>query len=703
MRIRNAIPTATLALFAATAVAQVGDWRDIKTPPLRAFQVQQPKRVQLDNGLVIFLQENHELPLVSGTAIIRGGERDVPAQKAGLADIYGQVWRTGGTTAKTGDELDDFLEMRAARVETSADDDSASISFNTLKGQLEPVFGVWLDLMRNPAFRDEKIDLAKRQVNTAIARRNDSPDAIAAREANKLLWGAGTPYGRVSEYDTVAAVTRDDLLAFHKQYACPNNLIIGIAGDFDAKAMERSLRKAFASWKRGPAAPKEEFTQKASRGVYFVPKEDVTQSTIVLLHPGTRKDDPEYHAIQVLNEVFGGGFSGRLMNRIRTEKGLAYSVGGGIGTGYDIPGSFRINMGTKSGSTLEAIESLYGEMENIRENVVTAGEIGLAKESLLNSFVFMLDTPEKVLTQRMTLEFYGYPADFLERYRAGIEKITAADLQRVAQKFIRPDELALLVVGNEKEFDKPFSTRGEVKIIDITIPEPGASSAKPAAPAATNDTGRALLDKMKAYLGGAALESLRATRSTSEVDATTPAGKMQITQTTTTDLTTGRVHRLMQTPMGEMQMVVSEAGSFMKAPMGVQDLPASQAKAMRGELWIDPLYLARNGAAAGVTVSSSGTETVGGVEAAKLDVDAEGAKATFWIDTATGQPLRRGRTNMAGGQQMNEVAEYGDWKTVGGIRYPAKVVITANGEPQAEARVTAFEVNPEIDEALFTK
>ncbi len=703
MRIRNAITTAALALFAATALAQVADWRDIKTPPLRAFQVQQPKRIQLDNGLVIFLQENHELPLVSGTAIIRGGERNVPAAKAGMMDIYGQVWRTGGTATKTGDELDDFLEMRAARVETGADDDSASISFNTLKGQLEPVFGVWLDLMRNPAFRDEKIDLAKRQVNTAIARRNDSPDAIAAREANKLLWGAGSPYGRVTEYDTVAAVTKDDLLAFHEQSVHPNNVIIGIAGDFDAKAMESRLRKAFASWKRGPAAAEPEFAQTSSRGVYFVPKEDVTQSTIVLLHPGARKDDPDYHAIQVLNEVFGGGFSGRLMNRIRTEKGLAYSVGGGIGTGYDVPGSFRISMGTKGGTTLEAIESLYGEMASIRENVVTAGEIGLAKESILNSFVFMLDTPEKVLTQRMTLEFYGYPADFLERYRAGIDKVTVEDLQRVAKKFIRPEELAILVVGNEKDFDKPLASRGEVKVLDITIPEPGASTAKPSAPAATNDAGRALLDTMKAYLGGAALEGLKALRSTSEVDATTPAGKMQITQTTTTDLTTGRVHRLMQTPMGEMQIVISETGSFMKAPMGVQDLPASQAKAMRGELWIDPLYLARNGAAAGVTVSSSGTETVGGVETAKLDVEADGAKATFWIDTATGQPLRRGRTSMAGGQQTSEVVEYGDWKTVDGIRYPAKVVITANGEPQAEARVTAFEVNPAIDEALFTK
>jgi zinc protease len=703
MRIRSAFTAAALALVAATASAQVDDWREIETPALRSFEVQQPKRIQLGNGLVIFLQENHELPLVSGTAILRGGERDVPAPKAGLTDMYGQVWRTGGTATRTGDDLDDFLEMRAAKVETGADDDSSSISFNTLKGQLDPVFGVWADLLRNPEFRAEKIDLAKRQINTMIARRNDSPSAIAAREANRLLWGADTPYGRVVEYDTVAAVGRDDLVEFHRRFVHPNNLIIGISGDFDSKAMEARLRKAFGSWKRGPDAPAPEFTPQPSRGIFFVPKDDVTQSTIVLLHPGARKDDPEYHAIQVLNEVFGGGFSGRLMNRIRTEKGLAYSVGGGIGTEYDRPGRFLLNMGTKSESTLEAIESLYAEMENVRNSLVTQDEIGLARESLLNSFVFMLDSKEKVLNQRMTLEFHGYPADFLERYRAGIEKITAEDLQRVARKFIRPDELAVLVVGREADFDKPLSSRGDVTVIDITIPEPGASTAAPAAPVTTNDEGRALLDRMKTFLGGAAIDALRGIRTAADVQATTPAGPMQIGQTTTIDLTTGRVHRLMQTPMGEMQIALSDAGAFVRGPMGVQDLPASQSKAMRDELWIDPLYLARNAASGEVSVSRTGAEAVGDIQAARLEVDAAGTKVAFLIDPETGQPLRRIRTTMAMGQQAEEVAEFRDWKTEGGIRYASKLVITANGEQQAEATVTSIVLNPAIDEALFIK
>ncbi len=303
----------------------------------------------------------------------------------------------------------------------------------------------------------------------------------------------------------------------------------------------------------------------------------------------------------------------------------------------------------------------------------------------------------------MVLEFYGYPPDFLERYRTGIEKVTVEDLQRVARKFIRPEELAVLVVGKEADFDKSLSTRGEVNVIDITIPEPGASTAKPAAAVATTDEGRALLRKMKEFLGGAAVDGLRAMRTTAEIEANTPGGTMQIRQTTTVDIASGRVHRLMQTPMGEMQIALSDAGSFVRGPMGVQDLPASQSKAMREELWIDPVYLARNAEAGNVGVSRSGSETISGVEAAKLDVDAAGAKVTLWVDPATGQPLRRARSSMAMGQKVEESAEFTDWKAAGGIRYASKVVITSNGETQAQVSVTSFEPNPEIDEKLFIK
>jgi zinc protease len=193
---------------------------------------------------------------------------------------------------------------------------------------------------------------------------------------------------------------------------------------------------------------------------------------------GTRRDNPDYYAISVFNEIFGGSFSSRLVEDVRTKKGLAYHVGGGVGTAFDHPGLFQISMGTKSGSTAAAIEALYEEIDGLKTKPPTEEELKRAKDSILNSFVFEFDSKGKVLQERMNYEFYGYPADFLERYRAGIEKVSLEDVQRVAQKYVHKDQLAVLVVGKAADFDKPLSTFGPVASIDIAIPPPpGAAKA----------------------------------------------------------------------------------------------------------------------------------------------------------------------------------------------------------------------------------
>jgi len=467
-----ALVAAAFLLVPAPASPQAADWREIQKPPLRPFLPQQPKRIALPNGLVIFLQEDHELPLVRGFARIRGGAREEPADKVGLTAIYGQAWRTGGTTSRTGDQLDDELEARGARVESGAGLDSTTLGWDCLKDVLDQVFPVWLELLLHPEFREDKITLARNQLHTAIARRNDEAAQIASREARKLGYGNDSPYARVPEYASVAAVTRQDLLAWHKARVQPNNLILGVVGDFDSKAMEATLRKALASWPRGPLPPRVDVPVPAARpGVYFVQKDGVTQSNIRLLHAGIRRDSPDYFAVEVMNQVFGGGFSARLFSNIRSKKGLAYAVGGGVGASFDYPGLFQISMGTKSGSTAAAIDALYEEVDKLLQAPATPEELARARDSILNSFVFNFDTRQKLMAERMLYEFYGYPPDFLERYRAGIEKVTAEDVARVARQYVHKDKLALLVVGKAQDFDRPLASFGPVTTLDVTIPE----------------------------------------------------------------------------------------------------------------------------------------------------------------------------------------------------------------------------------------
>ena len=408
------------------AHAQAADWKQVKIPPLPAFHPQQPKRIVLDNGMVIFLQEDHELPLIDGVARIRGGSRSEPAAKAGMLDLYGEVWRTGGTKTQTGDQLDDYLEIRAAKVETDGNADSTTISLSCLKGDFDDVFKVFANLLKEPEFREDKLDLAKHEANDSISRRNDEVGEIASRESAKLAYGADNPYARQPEYATVAAVTRQDLLDWHRAHVAPNNIILGIVGDFDSAAMEAKLREAFGSWEKGPAVeePQIEFTP-AKPGYYFVSKTDVNQSNIRMVELGTRRDNPDYYAIQVFNEALSGGFASRLMVNIRTLKGLAYSVGGGVGTAFDHAGISRLAMGTKSESTVAAIQALYEQIDDLRTKPITEEETKRAKDAVLNSFVFNFDSPDKILRERMAYEFYGYPADFLDRFQAGVEKVTS--------------------------------------------------------------------------------------------------------------------------------------------------------------------------------------------------------------------------------------------------------------------------------------
>jgi zinc protease len=698
---RLIVSTLALLLLVPAALAQVTTYKDIKTPSLRAFSMPQPKRVALPNGLVIFLQEDHELPLIAGTAVIRGGGRDIPADKAGMLGIYSGAWRTGGTTTRPGEQLDEFLEARAARVEVSGDTDSTRVSMDILKGDLEAVFPIWLDVLKNPAFPQVKIDLAKTQINTGISRRNDDPGAILSREAAKLGYGADSPYTRQAEYATVASITRDDLLAFHKRTVHPNNIIVSFIGDFDAAKMEKRLRDAFAGWPKGPqiAKPNAALTG-AKPGLYFVSKEDVTQGNIAMVHPGITRDNPDYYSVVVMNEVFGGGFSGRLMQTLRSQRGLTYGVGGGLGANWDYPGLFRVSMATKSETTLESVQALREEVNKLTTTPVTDAELSLAKESILNAYVFTMDTRAKALNQRVLLEFYGFPADYFVKYPSMIEKVTAADVQRVAQKYVQPNQLAVLVVGNEKAFEKPLSTLGSVTPIDVTIPEGDAK--KPAAAAATtgsNAEGVALVKKVAAFVGN--VSSVQSLGRTGSMQMNTPQGMMDAEINSLTRYpNSSRV--VMNMAMGQITRVVSPEGAFVITPMGTQDLPSSQRDAALNDMKAELVTVLRNLDNPKYTFTATGTEKIGDVEARVVEVNADGQHVKWSVDPATGK-LLRSVSHASGPMPGDVVTDYTEWKAFGGINFPVATAITRNGEKAGGMKLTNVEINPTVPADAFTK
>jgi zinc protease len=463
------------------AAATVQPWKKIPIPPLHAFKPVQPRRIELANGLVIFLQEDHELPFINGSILIRGGSRDETDAKAGLVSIYGDTWRTSGTATVDGDKLDDQLEAKAASIETGGGTASTSLTWSSLKGDFDSVFASTMDLLLHPTFKADKLQLAKGQAETAISRRNDDANGIAIREAVKLVYGANNPYARRPEYATVDAITLDDLKAWHDRTVLPNNMIVAVSGDFDGTPMEAKLRAVFERLPRGEKfeSAKVTFTD-PKQSINFVEKSDVNQSNVVIVGLGTERSNPDYYALSVMNEIFSGGFGSRVVQNVRTKLGLAYSVSGSFSAAYDHPGIFYVLAATKSDSTVAATQAMLAEIERLKTAPPTATELSKAKDQVLNSFIFHYDSPDKTLNEQVTLAFYGYPADTLEKYKAGIEKVTAADVTRVANKYIDVTKLAIITVGNEAEIKPPLSTLGKVTNVDITIPPP--PSGKPATP-----------------------------------------------------------------------------------------------------------------------------------------------------------------------------------------------------------------------------
>ncbi|MFC2169201.1 M16 family metallopeptidase [Acidobacteriota bacterium] len=460
-------------LCRAPAIAQKGPKDQFVFPPLSPVEMPEVKKLALSNGLRLFLVEDHEYPTIDIRILFRTGSAFDPSDKIGLAAISGDVLRTGGTTSKTGDEIDKELEALAAMIEISSRRSSGTMFISFLKQDIDKVLAILADILINPAFREEKIDLAKIKQKTIISRRNDEIGQITSREFRKLIFGKNSPYARHPEYLTLDAIKRDDVIRFYEKYFSPENAIVAVWGDFEAEKMAEKMEDYLGRWKPAESeiSPLPEVEYEYKYTINFIDKPDVNQSNIMLGHIGGKMDNPDYPALTIMNSILSYE---RMFKKIRTDEGLAYSVWGTFGAGYQEAGVFSCGAQTKSESTVHAIELMFEEIKRITREKVSEKELAKAKAEYLNGYVFNFDSRAKIVSRMMIHGFYGYPLDFMERVRKEIEGVTKEDVLRVAKKYLHPDKIQVLVVGNKERFDKPLSVLGNVSAIDITISAPKA-------------------------------------------------------------------------------------------------------------------------------------------------------------------------------------------------------------------------------------
>ena len=363
---------------------------ELEFPALRDIQIPDFERYELTNGLVVYLMEDHELPLVSGSATFKTGDRLVPGAQTGLGEVTGDAMRLGGTDNYDTDTLNMLLEQRAAAVETSIGNNSGSASFNSLSEDLDEVFGLFADVIRNPAFAPDKLDFVESQYRGSIDRRNDDPDDIASREFRKLVYGGNSHYARTIEYATLDAISRDDIIDFYKASVRPDQTILGIVGDFDPVEMKALIAQSFRDWMAPagpPPLPAVPSATQANSGVFFVDQPQLTQSYVQMGHLGGMLSTPEHPALAVLNEVLNG-FGGRLFNEVRSRQGLAYVVYSFWAARFDYPGTWIGGGQTQSETTVQFIQSMQEELEAIRTTPVGETEQQQAKDADLKCFVF---------------------------------------------------------------------------------------------------------------------------------------------------------------------------------------------------------------------------------------------------------------------------------------------------------------------------
>ncbi len=431
-----------------------------------------PDRVVLENGMVVYLLEDHELPLVSLTATMRTGGWLDPADKVGLASLTGSLMRTGGGGGLSSDQVDEELERFAGDVGISIGRQSGSASLHVLSKDLKRGLQIFGGLIRAPAFEPGRVELAKLQAIEGIRRRQDHPESIVERKFLKLLYGAEHPTARDSSIESITRITRDDLIAFHRKTIHPNGMMLGVTGDFDKSAMLALLRDVFGEWKPGevPVLSIADVPQSVTAKpiVWFVNKE-TSQTHLRVGHLSIKETDPEYAAVVIANDILGGSsFHGRLFNDVRTRRGLAYSVGSELNTGVHRQGVWLMWAETKLPSTQAVLGRFIANVERMRNELVTDSELAEAKEAYVNSFVFSFASSSAIVERLMELEYDGLPRDFLQQLRARVSALTRDEILAAAKKHFHPECLTTVAVGPGESLPKLLSGFGEVKEIART-------------------------------------------------------------------------------------------------------------------------------------------------------------------------------------------------------------------------------------------
>ncbi len=482
MNKKIALLLAAFLCLGAMAAGQVQSPSELKFPPLQ-YEPPDPAafRTTFANGLRGYVQEDHSLPLFTVSALINFGDLYVPKEKEGLGSLMGQTLVKGGTATRDGDAIEERIDFLGGMINFSVGERTSTLTLSVLSKDMDEGLGLFFDLLMNPEFRAAPVDLARARLIEQLRQVNDQPSTILSREYDKLLYGDCALTWQPTKA-TYEGITPADLKEFHGRYFVPKNVILAVSGDFAKADLEAKINRLADAWQNHdvqfPALPTA-FPEPAP-GVYFVQKE-INQGYVSLGHLGIEDTNPDYYAVQVMNFILGGGsFTSRITTKVRSDEGLSYNQGSRFTYRWGFPGTFSGFVQTKSSTVGYAISLIENEIQRIRTQPVSDGEMETAINYFLESFSSGFESPQMTMATFAEAEMTGKPMDYYKKYRDHIRAVTKARVQEVANQYIHPDQFVVLIVGDWEpcnaggdKWPGPLDKLGPVHRIPLADPMTG--------------------------------------------------------------------------------------------------------------------------------------------------------------------------------------------------------------------------------------
>ena len=409
-------------------------------------------RHETRGGVPVYMMPSHEFPLINITFSFKGGAYLEPARKVGLARMTGMMLRRGGTISMSASDLDEELDFLAARARTYSRGSRSCATLNSLTANFDDAFALFIDMLRNPGFQADKVDLYRAETLERMKQRNDDAGPILSREWDAMLYGRDSFLARVSTTATLESITTSDMREFHERVFNPGNLIIGVTGDFDPDRMLTKINKALAGWSAGDRNPDAlDAYARFTPGVYHLEK-DIPQGKVSIGHRTVKRDHPDYFALRIMNDVLGGsGFTSRITKKVRSDEGLAYSAGSRFSMPAEHDGEFRSYFQSKNRTVALAAKLIFEEIDRIRTGPITQQELETSKASIIETFPRTFESKNTTVNLFIDDEWTDRPDGYWETFRDKVQAVTTRDVLRVAKKHLHPDNMVMMIVGNWDE------------------------------------------------------------------------------------------------------------------------------------------------------------------------------------------------------------------------------------------------------------